>query len=176
MKENKILKWALILSIVIVANLFFNYALSLVLNSPEYKTYCPFEKTSQVIENKQQCEEANGIWNPGQQVYEKTVTPIGYCDLTSKCDNAFQEAQKAYEQKVFIALVVIGVLILVASFFIKSSTVLVSAFALTAVVDFIVASIRYWQYSDKILKVSILFIALVTLIYLAIKKFRDLTE
>lgn len=176
MKQNKILKWSLILSIVIVANLFFNYSLSLVLNSPDREAFCPFEKTSQVIDNKEQCEQADGIWNPGQQVYEKTIQPIGYCDLYSKCENRYQEVNKLYEQKVFIALMIIGVVVLVSSFFIGSNIVLGSAFALTAVLDLIIASVRYWQYSDKILKVVILFIALASLVYLAVKKFKHLTE
>lgn len=179
MKENKILKWSLILSIVIVANLFFNYSLSLVLNSPEREVYCPFEKTSQVIENKEQCEQADGIWNPGQtDIYARDVklAPTGYCDLYSKCSNAYQIANKSYEQKVFIALVIIGVIVLATSFFVGNNLVLGSAFALTAVLDLVVASVRYWQYSDKILKVSILFIALAVLIYLAIMKFKHLTE
>ncbi len=172
MTENKILKWALILSIIIIANLFFNYALSLSFNSPEYSEYCPFDKTSQVIQDKAQCEQADGIWNPGQAL-EKNVLPVGYCDLTSKCSNAYQEAEKVYAQKVFIALVVIGVIVLIASFFMGSNPVLGSAFALTAVLDFIIASIRYWEYSDELLKVGILFIALVALIYLAIRKFKN---
>lgn len=175
MKENKILKWSLILSIVIVANLFFNYSLSLVLNSPDREAYCPFEKTSQVIETQQQCEEADGIWNPGRAI-DQNIKPAGYCDLYSKCQNEFQKVNESYEQKVFIALVVIGVIVLIASFFVGSNFVLGSSFALTAVLSLVIASIRYWQYADEILKVSILFIALVALVYLAIKKFRHLTE
>ena len=175
MKQNKIIKWSLILSIVIVANLFFNYSLSLILNSPDREVFCPFEKTSQVIDNKVQCEQADGIWNPTPSPGEGMKT-LGYCDLYSKCENAYQKVNKSYEQKVFIALVVIGVAILIISFFVSSNIVLGSAFALTAVLDFVIASIRYWQYSDKILKVSILFIALTALIYLAIIKFKHLTE
>jgi len=176
MKENKILKWSLILAIIIVANLFFNYSLSLILNSPEYEEFCPFEKTSKVIETKQICEQSDGIWNPSQQVYEKTIQPVGYCDLTSKCSNVYQEASKSYEQKVFIALVVIGVIVLILSIVLKSSLVLSSAFALTAVLDLVIASMRYWQYSDDVLKVGILFVALVALIYLAIRKFKDMVQ
>jgi len=173
MKDNKILKWSLILSIVIVANLFFNYALSLGLNSPNRETFCPFDKTSQVIETKDSCEQSDGIWNPTPQIYEKTVQPVGYCDLYSKCENKYQDANKIYEQKVFVALVIIGVIVLTASFFIKNNAVLISSLALTSVLDFIVASVRYWQYSDKLLKVIILFIALAVLVYLAIKKFKE---
>lgn len=174
MKENIVLKWSLILSIVIVANLFFNYALSLALNSPNHDDFCPFEKTSQVIQDKGMCEKENGIWNPTPQSAEVMKTPaIGYCDLYSKCSNLYEEARKAYEQKVFVALVVIGVAMLIASFITHTNPVLTSAFALTALLDFIIASVRYWGYADEILKVVILFIALVVLIYLAIRKFKD---
>jgi hypothetical protein len=174
MKENKILKWALILSIVIVANLFFNYSLSLVLNSPDHETFCPFEKTSAVIQDEKSCTEQEGIWQPAPKPSTTAFqNEPGYCDLYSKCNNRFEESNKIYEQKVFIALVVIGVLVLIASFFMQSNTVLASAFALTAVLDLVVASMRYWRYSDELLKVGILFIALVALIYLAIKKFKE---
>lgn len=173
MKENKILKWSLILSIVIVANLFFNYSLSLILNSPKNDEFCPFDKTSQVIENKKICEESEGIWYSGKTDLEKEA---GTCDLYSKCNNRFEQASKIYEQKVFIALVIIGVIVLILSFFLKTNIVLTSALPLIAVLNFIVASMRYWVYSDEILKVTILFIALLTLIYLAIKKFKNTIE
>jgi hypothetical protein len=173
MKENKILKWALILSIIIVANLFFNYALSLTLNNPEYEDYCSFEKTTLQVTDKKQCEDNDGIWTSYPKPTNDVVMENGYCDLHTKCNNEFQAVNEIYEQKVFIALVVIGVVVLVASFFMGGNPVLGSAFALTAVLDFTIASIRYWQYSDELLKVGILFIALVALIYLAIKKFKN---
>ncbi len=178
MKQNLIIKWSLILAIVIIANLFFNYSLSLIFNGPDRDEFCPFEKTSQVIENKQACEAADGIWNPGQVIVgapEQTlkVAPAGYCDLYSKCENKFREASKTYEQKVFIGLIIIGAVVLIASAFLKVNTVLSSSFALTAVLDLIVASFRYWRYSQEWLKVSILFVALVILIYIVVKKFKE---
>jgi hypothetical protein len=177
MQENKIFKWALILAIIIVSNLFFNYSLSLIFNGPEFDEYCSFEKTSQVIEDREKCEAEEGIWNPGQKISvpmnEKAqIIDQGSCDLYSKCQNKFQEAEKIYEKKVFVALIIIGSIILVASAFIKSNPVLNTAFPLIAVLDLIIASIRYWRYSDELLKVSILFIALLVLIYLAVKKFK----
>ncbi len=173
MKENIILKWSLILAIVIVANLFFNYSLSLTLNSPDHEEFCPFEKTSQTIENKTQCEQSDGIWNSNQRIEEQKNVPAGYCDLYLKCNNRYEDAAKIYEQKVFIALIIIGVVILIASFFVTSNMVLGSALALTAVLDLVVASIRYWRYSDELLKVGILFIALIALVYMTIRKFKD---
>lgn len=171
MKENKILKWALILSIIIIANLFFNYSLSLTLNSPDHEQFCPIEKTSQNIDTKEMCEKEDGIWN--QNTTGLKTDPAGYCDLYTKCNLKYEEVDKAYEQKVFIALVVIGLIVLSASFLVNSNPVLGSAFALTAVLDFVIASIRYWSYSDELLKVGILFIALIVLIYLAVRKFKN---
>lgn len=179
MQENKILKWSLVLAIVIVANLFFNYSLSLIFNGPNYDEFCPFEKTSKIIEEQSKCEESDGIWNS-----DKSIAPIesremkyaGYCDLTSKCNNSFQEATKVYEKKVFISLVIIGAIVLIASAFLVGNVVLGAALPLVAVLDLIIASIRYWEYSDELLKVCILFIALVALVYLAIKKFKEKTH
>lgn len=177
MKENKILKWALILSAVIVANLFFNYALSLSFNGPNRDEFCPFEKTSQVIDTKEACEEADGIWNPQtpKPVYIDDVQRenFGYCDLYSKCENTYMDALKIYEKKVFIALVIIGVILFVISIFVKNNSAVTSALAITGLLDLIVASVRYWQFSDELLKVSILFVALVVIFYLIVKKFRE---
>jgi hypothetical protein len=173
MQENKILKWSLVLAIVIVANLFFNYSLSLIFNGPNYDEFCSFEKTSKVINDKATCESSDGIWNPNQFPKSPEFQLEGYCDLNSKCNNAFQEATKVYEKKVFISLVIIGAVVLIASAFLVGNVVLGAALPLVAVLDLIIASIRYWQYSDELLKVCILFIALVALVYLAIKKFKE---
>ncbi len=175
MKENIVLKWSLILSIVIVANLFFNYTLSLVFDAPTYEQYCySQEKPSMPIQDRAMCEQGGGRWEPaprpGTTSYED---PSGFCDMFAKCQKSYEDANKAYEQKAFIALVVIGVVILAASLFVKSNLVLSSALSLTAVLDFIIASMGYWRYADELLKVVILFFALATLIYLVLKKFKD---
>lgn len=174
--NTNITKWAFILSIIIIANLFFNYSLSLFLNNPQYDEFCSYERSSQIIEDKESCLAVDGIWqispkstmSPSQATVEE-----GYCDLYTKCNQAYEESAKIYEQKAFIGLVIIGVVVLLGSLFISSNPVLSSALALTAVLNFIVASMRYWRYSDELLKVAILFIALVTLIYLVVKKFKN---
>lgn len=174
MKQNQILKWSLILSIAIVANLFFNYALSLTLNNPHYDEYCSLDKITQIVEDKETCDKEDGIWNQASksEIGMKDA-PVGYCDLNSKCNNRYEEKREVYEQKVFVALIVIGVAVLITSFALASTPVLASALALTAVLNFVIASMRYWGYADELLKVGILFIALITLNYVTIKKFKD---
>ena len=46
--QSKVLRWSLIIGIVIVLNMFFNYALSLIYKQPEFNVYCP--NTAQIIE------------------------------------------------------------------------------------------------------------------------------
>ena len=169
--ENKILKWALIASIIIVANLFFNYGLSFVFNAPKYDEYCFVRETKQIAQEEQTCVQAGGEWVFDQHVNLVDSNNSGYCDLYTVCNQKYQDANKSYEQKVFISLILIGVLVLISSFFIKTNFVLSSSFALAAVLDFIIASIRYWSYSDELLKVLMLFVALVLLVYIAVKKF-----
>lgn len=152
MKENKVLKWSLILSAVIVANLFFNYSLQLAFDGPDYNDFC--EPRIALLEKSSE-----------QNLQEENL-------YYEKCNEDYRSAKEDFEQKVFISLISIGVIVLIASVIIKNQ-VLTSALALTAFLDFIIASIRYWQYSDELLKVSILFIALLIIFYLIVKKFKN---
>ena len=174
--NTNITKWAFILSIIIIANLFFNYSLSLFLNNPQYDEFCSYDRGSQLIQDEESCLAVDGIWQASPKSImspEEVNFNEGYCDLYTKCNQAYEESAKIYEQKVFIGLVIIGVVVLLGSLFVSSNSVLSSALALTAVLNFVIASMRYWRYSDELLKVAILFIALVVLIYLVIKKFKN---
>ncbi len=171
MNENKIVKWVVILSIVIVANVFFNYTLSLVFNSPEYDEYCSYEKTSMMINGKDACEQEGGVWEPAPRPGSTSLEdPTGFCNMYTKCQNEYEISNESYEQNVFISLIAIGILLIVASFVIKNP-ILPTALALTALLNFLIATVRYWAYSNELLRVLILAIALVALFYVAIKKF-----
>ena len=165
MKENKILKWTLILSAVILSNLFFNYSLQLAFNVPEYDNFCPGRMDSQDL-----CEEKGGEWVSSSSENEPVFRGGNYCD-TKDCYEKYDTAREEYAKKVFISLIAIGVFVLIISFIVKN-TVLTSALALTALLNFVIASFRYWQYSDELLKVAILFVALVTIFYMIVKKFK----
>lgn len=176
--KPKVVKWALILGIVIVLNLFINYSLSLVFNSPEYTDFCKQDMSPEkaVIDTADKCTAKGGQWNPnpaytGKPTPAGYIEPRGYCDEYFTCNNQYQDANKAYEKKVFVSLVLIGVVIMIASVFVGGGEVLALSLSLGAVLDFVVASVRYWTLADDVLKVVILAIALIGLIWLAIKKF-----
>ena len=176
--QSKVLKWVLIVGIVIVLNLFFNYTLSLVYKQPDYNDFCP--NTAQVIEpvdTKEQCVAAGGQWNGN--VYSQPVpavdkiAPKGYCDLQFTCRNNFDTAQKIYDRNVFVTLVLLGAISVAAGSFLKGNMVIGYALSMAGVLSFIIASVRYWTSANNLIKVIILAIALGILIWVAMKKFQD---
>ncbi len=47
--QSKVLKWSLVIGIVIVINMFFNYTLSLVYKSPVFENFCPTQQVNQTV-------------------------------------------------------------------------------------------------------------------------------
>ncbi|MCX6752441.1 MAG: hypothetical protein NTZ87_02980 [Candidatus Nomurabacteria bacterium] len=179
--QSKVLKWALIIGIVIVLNMFFNYALSLVYKNPKFENFCP--NTSQVVNvvnTQKQCVDLGGQWNPNTnyQAYNQPMAidktaPQGYCDQQFTCRNNFDSAQKVYDRNVFITLVILGAICVAVGNFFAGNLLISVALSLAGVLSFIIASMRYWGSADDLIKVIILAIALAILIWVAIKKFKN---
>jgi len=178
-KKSGILKWSLILSIVIVINLFFNVALSYIYNSPDYSDFCPVERINKVIQNEQECLNKGGSWSEYTKPRELSAPDqdlekiSGFCDQEFECRMAYQSAIENYDRNVFISLIALGVITFVVSLILKSNIVVSTALSLAAVLNFVIASIRYWSSAHELIKLIILAIALVALIYIAYKKFSD---
>jgi len=180
-KQSKVLKWALIIGIVIVLNLFFNYALSLVYKAPDYDTYFKQTQVVESINTKEDCLKIGGQWNENNSFYysqspeAKPIPVKGYCDPNFTKQQEFSQAQKVYDRNVFITLVLLGALCVTAGSFLKGNMVIGTALSLGGVLSFIIASMRYWGSADKFIKVLILAIALAILVWVAVKKFKDET-
>jgi hypothetical protein len=171
-KSSKWVKGSVIAAIVIVINLFFNYAISLVYQEP---TYDQFIKTAQVVEEistKEKCLEVGGQWNANMYPSQKdeVLQRTGYCDPNFTNQKNYEAARKIYDRNVFVTLVVLGVVILILGAFVKIG-VLSLAFSWGGVLSLIIASMRYWSSADKLVRVLILGVALGALIWLAVKKF-----
>ncbi len=173
--QSKVLKWSLIIGIVLVVNLFFNYTLSLVYQEPEYEDYFPQSQVIAQITDKEECLKVGGQWNENvgwAEVYGKPVpAPKGYCDPNFTKQQEFSDARKSYDRNVFVTLVLLGAVCVVIGNFLKTNLVVGIALSLAGVLSFIIASMRYWGSADNLVKVIILAIALGILIWLAIKKF-----
>ena len=170
-QPSRFVKWSLIVGIIIVVNMFFNYAVSLVYKAPEYPNSQP-----QVVEQyrtQEDCTKIGGQWNPN--VYPDPGTsvksaPKGYCDPDYTKRIQYEETRKTYERTVFIILFVLGALILILGSVIKQE-VLAIALSWGGVLSLIIASVRYWSNANNGLKVAILGVALLALMYLAVKRF-----
>ena len=179
-KHSKVLVWSLIVAIIIVTNLFFNYVISLVYTEPSYEAFCPAEVYNKAYDTKSQCLESGGMWS--EQVVPMPVdvgvsAPIpvktqitGYCNATYTCQKNYDSSQKLYNRNVFIILVSLGVAMLVAGAFVGLSLLSI-AFSWSGVLSILIASMRYWGSADSLIRVIILGAALCALIWLAVKKF-----
>ena len=174
--QNSVTRWSVILGIVIVLNLFFNYALSLVYERPPYETFCPQPQVVNVPDNQEACLSEGGQWTTG---YYGKFTPIGveeprgYCDLQYTCRQEFEKANSTYNRNVFMVLVVLGALSVAIGNFFSANVVISNGLALGGVLSFIVASVRYWGSANDLFRVIILAISLGLLFWVAWKKFND---
>ncbi len=184
-KSSRVLKWSVIIGIVIVLNLFFNYALSLVYKSPEYEKYCPNEQIVAPPTTQDKCVAAGGQWTENVYPVQAPVGPAtkpapisvtevkGYCNPTYTCQKNYDTDYKVYQRNVFIVLVILGILSMVGGIFLRGSSAVATALSLGGVLSLIIAAVRYWEAAQNLLRVVILGLALLALIWLGIKKFRD---
>ena len=176
-KYSAIIKWSLIIGIVIVINLFINYAISLVYESPKFENYCKQEQVIKEITIQKECVDIGGQWNPNYYKGEPTdnikLIPAGYCDQQFTCRTEYEADRKAYERNVFVTLVVLGIILVAASFALVFNWILSVSASMGGILSIIIASMRYWSEADNWLRVVILFVALCALIYFAVKKFKE---
>jgi hypothetical protein len=170
-KPSKFVQASIITAIVIVINLLSNYAVSLIYNEPAYDTFIKPAQVVEEIKTKDKCISVGGQWSENAYPVEKGQPKVeGYCNANYTNELNYQEASASYEKKVFITLIVFGVLLLALAGFIMIPILSIS-FAWGGVFSLIIASIRYWSLADGVSKVVILALALALLIWLAVKKF-----
>jgi hypothetical protein len=192
---SKVLKWLLILGIVIVLNLFFVYGIKVLYNEPTFQNFCPVNQVTTAPATESECVAVGGGWTsysapfqstpvPLQPAYKTTpvVTPqnsvvqsqpAGYCDINFTCQKQFTNAESVYNRNVFVVLVILGVISLVAGFFISSSAAVSLGLSLGGVLALVVGSVRYWSDMNDYLRVAVLAVALVVLIGIGVKKVKE---
>lgn len=180
---SAVIKWSIIIGIVIVINLFFNYAISLVYSTPEYNNFCPERQVVNPNMTQQACVAEGGQWNgitsdefdvaPSPDRPNVVSMPKGYCDLDFTCRQDYDDAYKVHSRNVFVALVILGIALVAVSFVVAFNWTLSVALAMGGILSIIIASIRYWSDADNLVRVVILFLALAALIYFAVKKFKN---
>ena len=101
-RHPKIIVWSLIIAIIIVTNLFFNYVISLVYLEPAFNNFCPPEIYSKDYNNKNQCLANGGMWTENvipvstTQINKDTSKVSGYCNATYTCQKNYDSALKLF--------------------------------------------------------------------------------
>ncbi len=166
---SRLVKWSLILGIVIVLNMFFNYAISLVYKEPQYPMSQP--QVVQEIQTQEDCLNIGGQWNANTYVSpDEKIQSKGYCDPDYSKRMQYDAAHKIYQRNVFVILMLLGIVSLVLGVFIVQD-VLGAALAWGGVLSLLIASMRYWSEADNLVKVLLLAAALGALIWTAVRKF-----
>ncbi len=164
-KYPKFVRWAVLIGIVVVLNLFFFAGRSFITPEPTFDTFCDTKHT--VINTQSSCEEKGGMWNPYQN------EEGGYCDMYAKCQPLYDAAWKEHQLHAFIFMTIFGVLALIAGVLPLGSSIVSAGLSYGGVVALIIASFSYWADADNFIRLSISFFALVALLYIGIKKFKD---
>lgn len=176
--HSAIIKWAFIIGITIVTNLFLVYLVDVFYDTPDYLTFCPDKQVNRAIESESACVDIGGQWNesaPVKTMTPESVMPVSgnYCNTTYACQKQYEEAMKVYNRNVFVVFVIVGILLLLGSVSFAGSEVLSLAFSFGGVLAFLIGATRYWSDMDDIVRVLILGVALASLIFMAWKKFRE---
>ena len=180
-KNFSTLKWILIVGIVIVLNLFFNFTIKAIYPEPQFANYCKSEAVNIQPTTKNECVNVGGQWNENTSTVQSTspvtaaqkVESTSSCDLQFTCRQNFTAATNLYQRNVFIVLIVLGILSIFLGLYFSSITVVSFGLSLGGVLSLIIGSMRYWSAMQDYLRVAVLGLALVMLVWLGVKKFKD---
>lgn len=175
-KQHPLFKWILVAGIMIVANLFINYALDAFYPAPKYESFCPQLQVNKAILSKNECLAGGGQWNENAYIPTaptKTVEVKGYCNENYTCGKNYEDAQKVYNRNIFIVLVIAGTALLIGGVFLTGVEAIALGFSFAGILSLIIGTIRYWSSMDDRVRVVVLGVALAALVWLGIKKFKN---
>lgn len=175
--ESKLTQYILALAIIVVGNLFVFETARTVFQEPEYDAYCPREINTKVYTTQSECQDVGGLWN--NNISFDTTKPVtvenqsGWCDATFTCNKAYEEANSAYENKVFYIFFGIGIVLLVAGL-LNTKDILSLKLGLSGAgfISLCISAFGYWSSIDGLARLLVVAVALGLLIWLSIKKMK----
>lgn len=168
-KQSAIVKWAFIIGITLLSNLFVAYLVQALYPAPEYEVFCPAELSARMVETESQCREMRGQWYG----YNDGISPkTGSCDLTVECRGKYEDATALHDRNVFIVFVAFGALLLLASVYLGLAEVIALGLSFGGVLALIIGSTWHWSTMQEWLRVIVLGVALLAVIVTAAKKFK----
>lgn len=173
-KPPKFVRWAVMLGIVVALNIFFFVATSLIFPQVKYEDYCPLANQPSPT-TEADCKIADGVWNPVPTDPSMTMpkAPNGFCDVTAKCQKPYEAAAQQRQMYVFILMVGLGVLSIIVGVLPIGSSIVSTGLSYGGVIALIVGAAQYWSEAGSWVKLGISALALIALIYIGIRRFRD---
>lgn len=176
-KQPKFVRWALLLGIVVILNIFFNVVLALAYPAPVYNDYCPAQPMVTPTDAVT-CDAQGGVWNnysPAPAPATDMTSPkmTGYCDMYAKCQKPFQAASDQHALYAFVLMVGLGVIALIAGFVPLGSSIVSSGLSYGGVLALIIGSGQYWGNAGNWIRLAISTVGLIALLYIGWRRFRD---
>lgn len=171
------MRWALLIGIVIILNVFFSVVLELAYPAPKYDDFCSSNLSINPTDAPT-CDSIGGVWVPNTPAKvvatDDANVPInGYCDMYAKCQKPFEAANEKHALYAFVVMTILGVIALLAGFLPIGSSIVSSGLSYGGVVALIVGSTEYWGTAGNWIRLVIATTGLVALLYIGWRRFRD---
>lgn len=174
-QHPKFVRWALLVGIVVILNVFFSVVLAIAYPAPKYDDFCPQVNISPT--DAPTCDAQGGVWteySPAPMPADVSSPKFtGYCDMYAKCQKPFQAASDQHALRAFVVMTVLGVIALLAGLMPIGSSIVSSGFSYGGVVALIVGSASYWGTAGNWIRLLIATTGLIALLYIGWRRFRD---
>lgn len=141
------------LGIVVTINLFFVVLGSLIFPAPKYENFCtPIAPVP-----------------PSPAPAHSLPASVDY----TTCQKPFNDAQQQHQLETFILMVGLGVLAIIIGVLPLGSSIVSSGLSYGGVFAFVIGAVQYWSDAGSALRLGISFVALVALLYIGLKRFKD---
>lgn len=175
-KGSPLVRAAVIVSIAILINVFLAYLVRVFYLEPEYADFC---KESNVVTqsiDRETCLSVGGQWTEPEMAdmsLDGKERLFGYCNEQFTCQKEYEQSESLYNRNLFVVFIVAGVALLLGSSFLTGVKVVSSSLSFGGVFAIIFGSLRYWSDMDDRLRVVVSGIALLALIVIAWKRFKE---
>lgn len=168
----KFVRWAVLVSIVALITIFSWIAVSFFFPEPKYDDFCDMQPQEPVT-TQEECVAQGGEWQFDRFVEPETGKVSGWCDLQHECRAAYEAADTEHTYTVFLILLGIGALAVLAGIFIKGSSIVAAGLSYGGLVIIITTGIRYLTELNQLVQLLAVFAALIVVLIVAYRKFKD---